>query len=96
MYRKIKDLSKRLTEVNEILKYLPKEEFNKIPKNIIENIKDNRDKNYIYKIDKTKKIYEQSLNRDTVVIISYINYKYLINDKQKLFLESIFRKNIQS
>lgn len=92
MYRKIKDLSKRLTEVNEILKYLPKEEFNKIPKNVIQNIRENRDKNYIYQIDTNKKIYEQSLNRDTVILISYINYRYLVNDKQKLFLEDIYRK----
>lgn len=93
MDRKIKDLPKRLTEVNEILKHLPKKEFHKIPKHVIENIKENRDENYIFQIDKSKKIYEQPLNRDTVVIISYINYTYLVNDKQKLFLEKIYKKN---
>ena len=42
------DYSKRLVEVDEILKYLSEEDYNKIPKSIIEAIKQNRDKTYTW------------------------------------------------
>lgn len=93
MSRKIKDLPKRLTEVNEILKYLPQKEKQKIPKNVFDLINDNMDKKYIFKIDKSRKIYDQDLNRDTIKVISYINFKYLVNHEQHDFLQSIYQNN---
>ena len=87
------ELSKRLTEVDEILKYLPKESFNKIPLNILEYINKNKDNNYIWKFDEEKKLYEQNLNNDTIAILSYINAEYLVNPEQKKFLYNLYKFN---
>lgn len=89
----MKDYSKRLVEVEEILNYLPEEDKKKIPNNIIEYIKSNKDKKYIWKIDKSKKLYEQNLDKDTIAILSYINMEYLVNSGQKKFLNELYRKN---
>lgn len=91
--RKINDLSKRLKEVYEILSYLPEKDLKKIPKEVLTNIKDNMDKKYNFELDKTKKIYEQPLNKDTMKIICYLNYKYIVNQEQREYLEKIYKIN---
>lgn len=85
-----KETSKRFTEVYEILKYLPKIDFEKIPKDILNFIIENKDNNYNWEIDKTKKIYEQELNTDTVAILSYINMEFLVTDEQKQYLKKLY------
>lgn len=49
------DYKKRFVEVDEILKNLPEEEFNKIPSNLIKLIRENKDSNYRWNYDKSKK-----------------------------------------
>ena len=84
------EISKRFTEVYEILKYLPKTDFEKIPKNILNFIMENKDNNYTWKIDKTKKLYEQELNNDTIAILSYINMEFIVTDEQKQYLKKLY------
>ena len=50
------DYNKRLVEVYEVLKYLSEDDYRKIPKSIIEAIKQNKDKNYTWNYDITKKL----------------------------------------
>lgn len=87
------ELSKRFTEVYEVLKCMSKQEYDKIPSDIIEYIRNNKDNEYIWNIDKTKKLYEQNLNIDTVAILSYINMEYLVNEEQKLYLKELYLYN---
>ena len=84
------EISKRFTEVYEILKYLPKTDFEKIPKDILNFIIENKDNNYNWKIDKTKKLYEQKLNNDTIAILSYINMEFIVTDEQKQYLKKLY------
>ncbi|MBP3801293.1 MAG: hypothetical protein J6I85_04570 [Clostridia bacterium] len=84
---------KVLTEVYEILKYLSSENFNKIPSNVINLIKENKDENYIFKYDVSKSLQEQNISRDAVAVLSYINMEYLLNDRQREFIENLHRKN---
>ena len=84
---------KVLTEVYEILKHLSSENFNKIPSNVINLIKDNKDENYIFKYDVSKSLQEQNISRDAVAVLSYINMEYLLNDRQREFIENLHRKN---
>ena len=84
------EISKRFTEVYEILKYLPKTDFEKIPKNILNFIIENKDNNYTWKIDKTKKLYEQKLSNDTIAILSYINMEFIVTDEQKQYLKKLY------
>ena len=84
------ETSKRFTEVYEILKYLPKTDFQKIPKDILNFIIENKDNNYSWEIDKTKKLYEQKLSNDTVAILSYINMEFIVTDEQKQYLKKLY------
>ena len=86
----INENPKRLTEVYEILKYLNSKDFAKIPKDIIDLIEKNKDNTYKWELDKTKKIYEQELNDDTVAILSYINMEYLVDTEKKNYLKKLY------
>ena len=84
---------KVLTEVYEILKHLSSENFNKIPSNVINLIKENMDKNYIFKYDNSKSLQEQNISRDSVAVLSYINMEYLLNERQRKYIENLHRQN---
>ena len=89
------DCNKRLVEVDTILKYLSPENYNKIPQDIINAIKENMDKDYTWEYDEEKEFGEQDLNIDTVAILSYINSEYLLNEEQKAYMEKIYEENEQ-
>lgn len=87
------EYNKRLVEVDEILKHLSQRDYNKIPKEIKEAIVDNKDKEYKWQYDATKKLKEQDVPDDTIAILSYINMEYLLNEEQKKFVESLHKRN---
>ena len=89
----MEEYSKRLTEVDEILNYLDFSFYNKIPKDIINVIKENKDKNYTWKYDKTKELKDQNVHKDTICILEYLNINYLLNEKQKEIMEKIHFSN---
>lgn len=89
------EYSKCLVQVDEILNYLNLEELKKIPENVRKTIKDNKDKNYTWKYDVSKKLEEQNLNRKSIAILSYLNMEYLLNDEQRKLMEQIHRVNEQ-
>lgn len=68
------------TEVNEILKYLSKDLLNKIPKEFIDNIRENMSTSYIVVYDNTKGINEQNLKQETRAILSVIYRDYICNE----------------
>lgn len=84
---------KVLTEVYEILKHLSSENFNKIPSNVINLIKTNKDDKYVWNYDTTKSLTEQNISRDAVAVLSYINMEYLLNNQQREFIENLHRRN---
>ena len=90
------EYNKRLVEVDEILKHLSQIDYNKIPEEIKEAIKENKDKKYKWKYDDTKKLKEQDVPDDTIAILSYINMEYLLNEEQKKFVESLHKLNENS
>jgi len=87
------EYAKRLSEVDVIIKLLPEEDYNKIPKDLIKMIDDNKDNDYLWEYDERKKLHEQGLNRNTIAILSYINMNYLLNEEQKKCLEEIHENN---
>lgn len=86
---------KVLTEVYEILKHLSDEDFKKIPDDVISLIKENKDNGYIWKYDENVDLEEQKINRNTAIILSFINTEYLLNQKQKKLMEEIHLYNEQ-
>lgn len=87
------ELTKRFTEVYEILKLLPTKDYEKIPKDVVDYISENKNNDYVWKFDDSKKLYEQDLSKDTIAILSYINMEYLVNEKQKEFLKELYKFN---
>lgn len=87
------DYNKRLVEVDEVLSCLSEEELLKIPEDIRQAIKGNKDKEYVWKYDVSKELKDQNLNRDTIIILSYLNIEYLLNNEQKQLMKEIHRLN---
>lgn len=87
------DYNKRLVEVDEVLNYLSEEDLQKIPEDIREAIKENKDKEYVWEYDDTKELKDQGLSRDTIIILSYLNMEYLLNEKQKQLMQQIHELN---
>lgn len=77
------DVNKRLVEVETILEKLDTNYKNKIPNELWEYIKRNKDKNYSFYYDENNSLINQKLNTDTVALLTYINMEYLLNENQK-------------
>lgn len=87
------DYKKKFVEVDEIIKYLPKKELSKIPKDLIDLIRKNKDSEYIWKYDSNKKLEEQNIHKDTIAILSYINTKYILEGNQKMLMKNLHYYN---
>ena len=72
-----------LSEVYEILQYLEEESYNKIPKEIIKLIDDNRNKQYDFWIDKTAPLKDQIILEETKEILFEIYRDYLASPEVK-------------
>lgn len=71
------------SEVSVILNHLNKEDYNKIPKDIIEVIEENKDENYNFEIDNEKELREQKLSIKTRAILFNLFRDYLCSDNQR-------------
>lgn len=71
------------SEVNEILSYLSKENYNKIPKEVIDAIEKNKDDDYVFFIDTTIPFEEQEILEESKAILFNIYKDYLSNDEIK-------------
>lgn len=90
------EYEKCLVEVDEVLNHLSKEELNKIPEDVLKNIKKHKDKEYMWKYDESKRLEEQTFDRNAIAILSYINMEYLLSKEQKDLMEKIHELNEQN
>ena len=81
------DYGKRFVEVDEILNRITRKDFNKIPREIINLIRENKDVNYIWNYDDSKSLKEQKIHKDTISILSYINTKFILEDEQRKIIK---------
>jgi hypothetical protein len=70
-------------EVLEILKYMPEESVNKIPKNLLETFEVNKDVNHNFKVDINRSFEEQDLLEETKDIFANIFRDYWATPYQK-------------
>ena len=75
--------SKAYVEVLEILKYVPKEDVEKIPKDILQTLEKCANKNYIFKINKELPFEKQVLMEETKSILANFFRDYWATDFQK-------------
>ena len=67
--------SKTYKELHEILSYMDKVTVMKIPIEILQTIKKNKDDRYITQIDKNDIFNEKNVNRETIDLLCYF-YKH--------------------
>ncbi len=79
------------SEVLEILKYIPLEDYNKIPKNKIELFKTNANNDYSFNYNPSKTLEEQDVSKITKGIIAILFRDYWATETQKNKI--ITRKN---
>ncbi len=89
----MKEINKRLVEVEYILRKLDDEYINKIPQEVWDYINKNKDKNYVFEYDNDKILSEQNLNIDTISILTYINMEYLLEEKERRELLELLKKD---
>lgn len=77
--------SKAHTELNEVIKRLSKQELEKIPEQVIKNIQETMDKEYIWRYDNTKELEEQNLMVETKALIVEMYERYLCSEDKKEF-----------
>lgn len=90
-----KEYAMAYTEVIEILKHVPDEDVNKIPKEKLEFYKANMDTEYKYKLDMTKEFEEQEISDITKAILANIFRDYWATSYQKERIEAKEKYDIE-
>ena len=85
--------AKAYKEVLEIIKYFPKEEYNKIPKEKIEFYKENMDKDYEFTINPDADLAEQNISKEANAIIVSLYQDYFATEEQKQKIKEILELN---
>ena len=73
------------TEVLEVLKYLPRDEYEKIPQYEIELLENQKDSSYEFALDSEEKYKKISKKANTIIIILWEKYFTNLNQKNKLY-----------
>lgn len=76
--------SNAYTEVYEILSCLDKDEYSKIPEDLIEVFEENRNIEYDYEINSDLELFEQPMLKETKAILFNIFRDYLATPEQSL------------
>ena len=76
------DYKRAYVEILEILKYLPKEDINKIPHKLIVQMEKNKSKNYRFVLDRTRKLNTQ-ISDTSKAILANIYKQYWATDYEK-------------
>ena len=74
------------TEVLDILKYISKEDYEKIPKSKIKVFEENSNKNYNFTYDESKTLEEQNVSEITKMIIAILCRDYWTTNEQRYII----------
>lgn len=85
--------NKSYTEILEIIKYLPLNEYKKIPKEQIEFYENNKDPLYKFQYNPSKPLNEQNVLRETKALIVMLFRDALATETQKEKLKNILEQN---
>lgn len=77
------EYSNAYSEVLEILKYISKEDFEKLPNNLIKLFKDNANKDHIFFYNPNKTLIDQNVSQTTKYIIAILFRDYWSTPVQK-------------
>lgn len=82
-------LPKAYTEVLEILKHVPKSDYEKIPKYIIENMEHEKDISYKYEVCYIDDFSRQEMLKETEAILAVFYRDYWTTEEQKKKIQEI-------
>lgn len=85
--------AKAYKEVWEIIKYFPKEEYNKIPKEKMEFFKQNMDENHQFSINPQIDLANQNISKEANVIIVDLYQNYFATEEEKIKINEILELN---
>lgn len=85
--------AKAYTEVLEIIKHFPEEEYAKIPIEKIEFYKNNMDKNYNFTINPQIDLAEQNISKEANAVIVNLFRDYYATEEQKIKIKEILELN---
>ena len=86
-----KKYAKAYTEVLELLKHIPKEEYNRITE--IQFYENNCDKNYKFIYDETVELKDQKISKEANAVIIAMYMNYFANEKQKEIIDEVLKQN---
>lgn len=89
------DYAKAYTELLEVLKYVSKSSFEKIPKENIEMYEKLKDKNYEYHYNKNLEIDEQNISHLTTILIANLYIKYWASEEERKSIEENDKKELE-
>lgn len=87
------ELEKALAETNEILRYLPQEDVQKIPLKLRDLLKDSKKETLEIKIDPHKNLMEQDISDKTKDILTIFYRNYWCNEEEKKELDRALINN---
>lgn len=83
------ELKNSLYEVNEVINRLSNEECGKIPKELLEKIKIEKNNNHDWQYNDEVELYQQSFSEYTLPILAMINLEYLLSPEKKQMMECV-------
>lgn len=86
---------KAYKEVYEILKYVPKEDYEKISEDIIKTIEFAMDRNYEYTVNEYIDFDEQPMLEETKAILAIIYRDFWATEEQKIAIKRMHNADIQ-
>lgn len=87
--------AKAYTEVIEIISHFSDEEYSRIPKEKIEYYEENRDKNYIFKLEPNVDLSEQNISREANAILVSLYRDYFASETEKQKINTVLNINQQ-
>lgn len=91
----INTYAKAYTEVLEIIRHFSDEEYSRIPKEKIEYYEQNRDKDYVFKLDLELDLFEQKISRKANAIIVALYRDYFASEAEKQKINRLLNINQQ-
>ncbi len=84
---------KAYVQILEIIKHMGEEYINKIPKKLLNFFEQNKDKNYIFKLDETKDFKGETFSSKTLGLLAMIESEYWATPEEKKILEKALAEN---
>ena len=82
-------------ELYEILSLMDKQTVMKVPIDIINTIKEQRNPKYQTKIDKNDIFNENNVNKETIDLLCYLDYHYWMDEAKKAEVDQIRKQRFQ-